>query len=175
MSTCPQERHDDRARRDGQQRPPTFRLVVVSAGTSDPSSSRLLADRVAARVETLAGQDGHMVTTMVIELRELATEIATAMTSQLTGPRLQRAIDALAAADGLIVSTPVYKAGPSGLFTSFPSAGQRPAHRQAGRAGRHRGYAAARPRRRRPDAPAVRLPAHPGRADLAVRRAGGLG
>jgi FMN reductase len=116
MSTLPQERYDDR---HGRQRPATLRLVVVSAGTSDPSSSRLLADRVAARAETLAGRDGHAVATTVIELRELATEIATAMTSQLTGPRLQRAIDALAAADGLVVSAPVYKAGPSGLFTSF--------------------------------------------------------
>ena len=119
MSTFPQQRHDEQSRRPGQQRPQAFRLVVVSAGTSDPSSSRLLADRIAARVETLAGQDGHAVSTTIIELRELATEIATAMTSQLTGPRLQRAIDALAAADGLVVSAPVYKAGPSGLFTSF--------------------------------------------------------
>src|SRR5712691_7859666 len=119
MSTFSQERYDDRARPDGRQRPEAFRLVVVSAGTSDPSSSRLLADRIAARVETLAGQGGHAVTTTVIELRELATEITTAMTSQLIGPRLQKAVDALAAADGLVVSTPVYKAGASGLFTSF--------------------------------------------------------
>ena len=119
MSTFSQERYDDRARPDGRQRPEAFRLVVVSAGTSDPSSSRLLADRIAARVETLAGQGGHAVTTTVIELRELATEITTAMTSQLIGPRLQKAVDALAAADGLVMSTPVYKAGASGLFTSF--------------------------------------------------------
>src|SRR5260370_18809609 len=95
MSTFSQERYDDRARRDGQQRPEAFRLVVVSAGTSDPSSSRLLADRVAARVETLAGQGGHAVTTMVIELPELATEITAPMTSQLIRPRLHEALDPL--------------------------------------------------------------------------------
>jgi FMN reductase len=77
-----------------------FRLVVVSAGTSDPSSTRMLADRVAARVTALAASHD-------------------ALTSQLIGPRLQKAIDALAAADGIVAAAPVYKAGPSGLFTSF--------------------------------------------------------
>ena len=96
-----------------------FRLVVVSAGTSDPSSTRMLADRVAARVTALAAAHDAGVAVSVVDLREIATEIATAMTSQLTGPRLQKAIDALAVADGVVAATPVYKAGPSGLFTSF--------------------------------------------------------
>lgn len=119
----------------------TFNLVVVSAGTSDPSSTSMLAMRTAQRVTALAGQreatgareeapgarparrpspsGGHSVRTRVIELRELATDVTTALTSQLLTPKLQHAVDALAAADGLIVAAPVYKAGPSGLFTSF--------------------------------------------------------
>jgi FMN reductase len=99
--------------------PKPFRLVIVSAGTSDPSSSRLLADRVADRAATIAAARGGSVTVSVIELRELATEISAALVSQFTGPALTRAIAELGAADGLIVSTPVYKAGPSGLLTSF--------------------------------------------------------
>jgi FMN reductase len=97
-----------------------FNLVVVSAGTSDPSSTRLLADRAAQRVTALAGQrGGNAVHTRVIDLRELATDITTALTSQLVTPKLQQAVDALGAADGVIAAAPVYKAGPSGLFTSF--------------------------------------------------------
>ncbi len=96
-----------------------FKLAVVSAGTSDPSSTRLLADRLAQRVGALAGQRGGSVTVEVIDLRQLATEITTALISQLTGPKLQQAVTVLGEADGLIVSTPVYKAGPSGLLTSF--------------------------------------------------------
>jgi len=96
-----------------------FRLVVVSAGTSDPSSTRLLADRIAQRAIALASNRQHTVAVQVIELRELATEITTALVSQLTGPKLTKAIAALGEADGIVVSTPVYKAGPSGLFTSF--------------------------------------------------------
>lgn len=97
----------------------TFNLVVVSAGTSDPSSTRMLADRTAQRVAALAERRGATGRTRVIDLRELAIDITTALTSQLMTPKLQQAVDALAAADGLIAAAPVYKAGPSGLFTSF--------------------------------------------------------
>ena len=97
----------------------TFNLVVVSAGTSDPSSTRMLADRAAQRVAAVAAERGGAVRTRVIDLRELATDITTALTSQLLTPRLQQAVDALGAADGLIAAAPVYKAGASGLFTSF--------------------------------------------------------
>jgi FMN reductase len=97
----------------------TFNLVVVSAGTSDPSSTRMLADRTAQRVAALAERRGATVRTRVIDLRELATDITTALTSQLITPKLQQAVDALGAADGVIAAAPVYKAGPSGLFTSF--------------------------------------------------------
>jgi FMN reductase len=97
----------------------TYRVVVISAGTSDPSSTRLLADRVAQRAAALAAEHGNAVTSSVIELRELATDITTALTSQLITPRLQQAIDALGAADGIIAAAPVYKAAASALFTSF--------------------------------------------------------
>jgi FMN reductase len=97
----------------------TYKLVVVSAGTSDPSSTRLLADRAAERVVALAAARGHTVTVGVVELRELSSDIATALTSQLITPKLGEAIAALAGADGIIAAAPVYKAGASGLFTSF--------------------------------------------------------
>ena len=96
-----------------------FRLVVVTAGTSDPSSTRMLADQLAQRVTDLAGRRGRKVATQVIDLRELATEVTTAMVSQLVGPKLRQAVAALGDADGIVASTPVYAAGASGLFTSF--------------------------------------------------------
>jgi FMN reductase len=99
--------------------PEAFRLVVVSAGTGEPSSTRMLADRVAERAAAVASRHGNTVTASVIELREISAEISAAMASQLTGPGLRQAIDALGQADGIVAATPVYKAGPSGLFTSF--------------------------------------------------------
>jgi FMN reductase len=97
--------------------PESFRLVVVSAGTSDPSSTRMLADRIAQSAE--AAERGHRVTLSVIDLRQIATDVTAALVSQLISPRLRQAIDALGQADGIIAATPVYKAGASGLFTSF--------------------------------------------------------
>jgi FMN reductase len=96
-----------------------FTLVIVNAGTSDPSSTLTLADQIAQGVGEVARQRGNELVTRVINLRELANEITAAMVSQLVGPKLQKAIAALSEADGIVASTPVYKAGPSGLFTSF--------------------------------------------------------
>ena len=96
-----------------------FRLVVVSAGTSDPSSTRLLAGRTAERAAALAARNGHAVTVSVIALREIAADISTALVSQLITPELRNAITVLGEADGIIAAAPVYKAAPSGLFTSF--------------------------------------------------------
>jgi FMN reductase len=79
----------------------------------------MLADRTAASAAAIAEQRGEAVTVASIDLREIATDISSALVTQLISPKLQRAVDALAQADGVIASTPVYKAGPSGLFTSF--------------------------------------------------------
>lgn len=94
-------------------------LVVVNAGTSDPSSSRMLADRVSRKTIELAKAEGFTVRLGVIELRALANEVSATIVSGITGSGLQKAIEQLANADGIIVSTPVYKAGMSGLFKSF--------------------------------------------------------
>jgi FMN reductase len=96
-----------------------FRLAVVSAGTSDPSSTRLLADRIAERAAALAASRGSTVTVGVIELREISADISNALVSGLVTPKLRQAITALGEADGIIAAAPVYKAGASGLFTSF--------------------------------------------------------
>jgi FMN reductase len=97
----------------------SLRLVVVSAGTGDPSATRLLADRAAERTAALAAGRGNTVTSSVVELRQISADISTALVSQLVSPKLQQAVTALGEADGIIASAPVYKAGPSGLFTSF--------------------------------------------------------
>lgn len=97
----------------------TARLVVINAGVSDPSSSRLLADRAAARVVTLGAERGLEVTVQALDLREVLPEIPAALSSQFLGPKLRSAVTALGDADAVIAAAPVYKAGASGLFTSF--------------------------------------------------------
>ncbi|EMF56917.1 MULTISPECIES: CE1759 family FMN reductase [Streptomyces] len=92
-----------------------MKLVVVSAGLSVPSSTRLLGDRLAAAV---AGHDAS-VEVQVVELRDLAVEIAHHLTNGFPGRKLAAALDAVAGADGLVVVTPVFSASYSGLFKSF--------------------------------------------------------
>lgn len=96
-----------------------FRLVVVSAGASDPSSTHLLADRTAQRAVALAREHGRDVQLSVIQVRELLPELPQALSSQFMGPKFRAAIDTLVAADGIIAAAPVYKAGASAAFTGF--------------------------------------------------------
>ncbi|MFZ3596194.1 CE1759 family FMN reductase [Streptomyces sp. BH104] len=91
-----------------------MKLVVVSAGLSAPSSTRLLADRLAAA--TTGNVDAEV---EVLELRDYATEIAQHFVTGFPPARLAAALDAVAAADGLIAVTPVFSASYSGLFKSF--------------------------------------------------------
>jgi FMN reductase len=91
-----------------------MKLVVVSAGLSVPSSTRLLGDRLAGRAAELTAAE-----VTVVELRDLAVEIAHHFTNGFPGRALGAAFDAVAAADGLIVVTPVFSASYSGLFKSF--------------------------------------------------------
>ncbi|MFD8058369.1 FMN reductase [Streptomyces cyaneofuscatus] len=100
-----------------------LRIVAVSAGLSQPSSTRLLADRLAAATrERLAAEqdrDGRDVEVRVIELRDLAVDIANHLVSGFPSATLREAIDAVTEADGLIAVTPVFTASYSGLFKSF--------------------------------------------------------
>ncbi|ELP62295.1 FMN reductase [Streptomyces turgidiscabies] len=93
-----------------------MKLVVVSAGLSVPSSTRLLADRLAGAVDRKADAD---VDVQVVELRELAVAIAHHFTNGFPGRKLADALDAVTRADGLVVVTPVFSASYSGLFKSF--------------------------------------------------------
>ncbi|BCL29883.1 CE1759 family FMN reductase [Streptomyces aurantiacus] len=95
-----------------------MKLVVVSAGLSVPSSTRLLGDRLAAAVVGRAPAAAPA-EVEVVELRDLAVEIAHNLTTGFPGPLLGAALDAVASADGLIVVTPVFSASYSGLFKSF--------------------------------------------------------
>ncbi len=97
-----------------------MKLVVVSAGLSVPSSTRLLADRLAAVAAPAAtAPEPGRAEVRVIELRDLAVDIAHTFTSGFPAQALADAFEAVSTADGLIVVTPVFSASYSGLFKSF--------------------------------------------------------
>ncbi|MEV6027705.1 FMN reductase [Streptomyces sp. NPDC052036] len=96
-----------------------MKLVAVSAGLSTPSSTRLLADRLAESVRGELAAQGQELETEVIELRELAVAVANNLVTGFPAPPLAAAIDAVTGATGLIVVSPVFTASYSGLFKSF--------------------------------------------------------
>ncbi|WPF65182.1 MULTISPECIES: FMN reductase [unclassified Corynebacterium] len=97
-----------------------YTLTAITAGLSTPSTTRQIAEQIAQAASEQLGQAGHEVEIITIELRDLASDLASAMTSGgLLTPALQKAIDHTTGADGLIVVTPVFKASYSGLFKMF--------------------------------------------------------
>ena len=56
-------------------------VVVITAGLSSPSSTRLLADQLAGATRAAVGGRGESVDVEFVELRELAVEMAQTMVS----------------------------------------------------------------------------------------------
>ncbi|MCX4771395.1 FMN reductase [Streptomyces sp. NBC_01260] len=97
-----------------------LRIVAVSAGLSRPSSTRLLADRLAgAARDRLDAEQDRPVEIRVIELRDLAVDIANHLVTGFPSATLEEAIAAVTESDGLIAVSPVFTASYSGLFKSF--------------------------------------------------------
>jgi FMN reductase len=97
----------------------TVTVAVVSAGLSEPSSTKLLADRLAQAVRRAGARGGVRVEIVDVPLRELARPIADTFVPGFAPPALQSALDAVYSADALIAVTPVFSASYSGLFKSF--------------------------------------------------------
>lgn len=94
-------------------------LVAVSAGLGRPSSTRLLADRLAQATADRLTEAGQPPEVTVVELRDLATDIAHHLVTGFPGPALRDALDAVTRADALVAVTPIFNASYSGLFKSF--------------------------------------------------------
>jgi len=94
-------------------------VVIISGGTSQPSTTRMLADRIARETLTQLRELDVPATLGAVEVAPLAVDVARMSVSGVPSAELQAAIEQVAAADAVIASAPVYKAGLSGLFKSF--------------------------------------------------------
>lgn len=95
------------------------KLTVVSAGLSQPSSTSLLAERLADAVsDELAAQDIEAELT-TIELREHAHDLTDNLLTFFASDALQEAKDEVAESDGVIAVTPIFSASYNGLFKNF--------------------------------------------------------
>ena len=98
----------------------TRTIVVLTAGLTVPSSTRLLGDQLADAVAAAVSARGEAVAFEYVEVRELAQDLAGYMTSGgIATHRLTAVREQISAADGLIAVTPVFSASYSGLFKMF--------------------------------------------------------
>jgi FMN reductase len=95
------------------------RLAVVTAGLSEPSSTRLLADQLAAATRKALEQRGSEVDVEVVELRDHAHELTNNLLTGFPAENLRKAIGRVVEADGLIAVSPIFNASYSGLFKLF--------------------------------------------------------
>ena len=97
----------------------TRSIVVISAGLSQPSSTRLLADRLADATVTELAARGITANVEHVELRNTAHEVVNMTLSGFASGPLKDVLEKVAAADGVIAVTPIFSASYSGLFKSF--------------------------------------------------------
>jgi FMN reductase len=97
----------------------TRRVVVVSAGLGQPSSTRLLGDLLATATVDALLEGGAEAAVEVVDLRELAHDLTNTLLAGFPTGGVRAALDALAAADAVVAVTPVYRGSYSGLFKTF--------------------------------------------------------
>ncbi len=113
-------------------------IVVISGGLSQPSATKLLADRLAQAALRELGLRGERPRWSWVELRELAHDITNHLLTGFPAPPLAAAITAVRDADAVIAVTPVFSASYSGPVQGVH---RHPRHRFAGRhAGADRGH-----------------------------------
>ena len=95
------------------------RIAVIAAGLSNPSTTRLLADRLSAAVTRELEASGVSVTLDVIELRDHAHDVVNNLLTGFPSPSLESAINTVVSADAVIAVTPIFSTSYSGLFKSF--------------------------------------------------------
>ena len=94
-------------------------LVAVNAGLSEPSSTRMLVDRLTDDAASLVRSQGGDVDVQIVDLRDLAVDIGRSLATGFATGGAGDAIRSVQDADALIVATPVFNASYSGLFKSF--------------------------------------------------------
>lgn len=94
-------------------------LAVVSAGLGQPSTTKLLADRLATAARDQLRARDIEVALVEVELRGQAHAIVDNLLTGFAPAGLAPLIEAVTGADGLVVVSPVFNASYSGLFKSF--------------------------------------------------------
>ena len=99
--------------------PALRRVAVISAGLSQPSSTRLLAERLATATRDRLQGEGVYATLEFVELRDIAQDVTNNLLTGFASPRLEKVIETVTTADAVIAVSPIFTASYGGLFKSF--------------------------------------------------------
>lgn len=91
-----------------------MRILAISAGVGQPSSTRMLIDRM---VDSVRSQSDAEVT--AVDLRDYGQDLMNAALTGVSSPRVRELLDHVARADGVITASPIMNASYSGLFKLF--------------------------------------------------------
>lgn len=94
-------------------------IIAISGGLSSPSSSRTLAEDLAREAAESLRSRGERATVELVELRDHAHAIMDNMLTGFPTGEFAELMERLVEADAIIVVTPTFSAGISGLVKSF--------------------------------------------------------
>lgn len=97
----------------------TYRIAVVTAGLREPSSTRLLADRLGEAALAELTARGEKAELEVVDLRTMAGAITNALITGVQTTELSAATSTVVSADAVIAVSPIFSGSYSGLFKMF--------------------------------------------------------
>jgi FMN reductase len=94
-------------------------IAVVTAGLTQPSSTRLLGDQLAAAVRDILAAATVDVEIVTVDLREHAHDLTNHLLTGFPSSALRSVLASVTEADAVIAVTPTFSASYSGLFKMF--------------------------------------------------------
>ncbi|AKK06252.1 LLM-partnered FMN reductase, CE1759 family [Corynebacterium mustelae] len=94
-------------------------LVVLNAGLSTPSTTKMLSQKISGSVTAEVTNRGEGLNVIDIDINNYVMDLATVMATGVYSEKLREALDQVAAADALIAVTPVFSASYAGVFKMF--------------------------------------------------------
>ncbi|NLF06036.1 MAG: FMN reductase [Actinomycetales bacterium] len=96
-----------------------YRIAVVTAGLREPSSTRMLADRLAEAAALAMSERGAQVELDVVDVRLYAGAMTNALLTGVEATELTAALRRVTSADAVIAVTPIFSGSYNGLFKMF--------------------------------------------------------
>lgn len=95
------------------------KLVVLNAGLSNPSSTKMLAEQIAQQVVVQVSKRGEGLEVIHIDILGLMSDLTTVMTTGVYTEKLRGVLDSVSEADAIIAATPIFAASYAGIFKVF--------------------------------------------------------